>query len=231
MSKRKRAEEGAPIVEEGGPPAWLTAQFPQHAKWSTWRVCKVKVDGQHGAGLKLEATDGMGYRVLSVERRQEEALKAGVVILGVGGYPLFGLDSDDIEAAYRQRLADGLELQLLDWQELRAAEIERDGEEEAEAAGGGTAPSEELSGDGSLNVLPLGEKAVRNMDPEARASLEGDLQELGKLFGVTAEVRCPATLSVDSVSLRGDPAKVTAARLKLQDVLDFYDFSIPRPNS
>mmetsp|Transcript_10992 Transcript_10992/g.20496 ORF Transcript_10992/g.20496 Transcript_10992/m.20496 type:complete len:228 (-) Transcript_10992:65-748(-) len=224
---KRRCEEGAPIVDDGGPPAWLTGQFPEHSEWKSWRLCCLRVDPGHSTGLDLEPMDSGGFQVAAVRGspQQPKDLLAGRVILGIAGYPLFGLEGDALENAFKDRLLDGVEVQVLDARELREAEVQRDGEDANES----TTPKEELSSDGSLLVLPVGECAVRSMPEGARTDLEGDLKILGSNFHVVADLRCPPTLGVDSISLRGEPEQVQAARRDLQAILEFYGFSIPPP--
>ena len=55
------------------------------------------------------------------------------------------LEGEKLQEAWEANLVDGAEVQLVDGSELRVAERERDGEEEAELAGGAL-PREELPG-------------------------------------------------------------------------------------
>lgn len=231
--KRKRAEEGAPIVTEGGPPAWLTGQFPERARWESWRVCKLRIDGAMGSGTKrallsgpgmyrVEAAAVGGYKVVSVQGSppQNADMQVGSIILGVGSFPFFGLAGQALEAAFA-RLTDGSDVQLLDEKELEEAEEERDGVEAQELKG--YVPKEELSSDDRLLVVPLGQGA-RSLAEDARSSLEGDLKELATESGVAVELSC--VLAFDTVTLRGDPEKVTAARADLSEMLAFYHVPI-----
>lgn len=226
-------------MEAGGPPAWLTGQFPEHKEWVSWRTCTLRIDGKMGSGAKrailsgsgmyrCEAAESGGWKVVTVTGSppQKSDLYEGSLIVGIGSYPLFGLEGQKLEQAFVGNLIDGGEVQILDAKELKEAEIERDGEEADECKG---VLKEEVSGDGRLIVLPLGDMAVRSLPSETRADLEGDLRELGTENGVVIEVSCQETTRVDTVSIRGEPEKVRAARKDLQEVLKFYKFSVPEP--
>lgn len=227
--KRRRQEEGAPITTDDGPPAWLTGQFPEHPRWRSWRVCSLRVGAGQSTGFDLLATASGGYHVIDVSGKppQPDTFYAGSVILGIAGYPLFGLEGEALEQAFNERLADGVELQLLDWTELQEAEIERDGEDENNVA----KPTEEISADGSLLVLPVGNRTVRDMPADKYSALKGDLEFLGTHFHVVAGLRCPPMLEVDSIALRGEPQNVLAARRKMQEMLEFYGISVPPPSA
>mmetsp|Transcript_32058 Transcript_32058/g.92073 ORF Transcript_32058/g.92073 Transcript_32058/m.92073 type:complete len:242 (+) Transcript_32058:47-772(+) len=233
-AKRKRAEEGAPITHEGGPPAWLTGQFPDHASWSSWRSCCVRVDSELGAGLDLEATSS-GYRVESLEGapRQPEELRPGALIVSVDGFPLFGLAEEALEEAFGSRFKDGARLEMLDWEEFCTAEAERDAADDAEleeipASGAAAATfAEEVSEEGRLLRQPLGARVVRTLAPGDRERLEGDLRELGRKTGAVAELLCPPCADMDSVALRGEPEAIQEAKSELLRILAFYGVSLP----
>uniref|UniRef100_A0A7S4PXL3 Uncharacterized protein n=1 Tax=Alexandrium monilatum TaxID=311494 RepID=A0A7S4PXL3_9DINO len=232
--KRKRAEEGAPIAHEGGPPAWLTGQFPDHACWSTWRTCQVRVDAELGAGLDLEATSS-GYRVDGVEDKpgQPEALRQGALIVSIDGFPLFGLDEEALEEAFGSRFKDGAVVEMLDWEEFCAAEAERDAADDVEMeeirAMGTAAPSfaVEISEEGRVLRQPVGARVLRTLAPGDRDKLAGDLGALGQKTGAAAEILCPPTTDMDSVVLRGEPEAVRAAKGELLQLLAFYGVSPP----
>ncbi|CAK0839920.1 unnamed protein product [Prorocentrum cordatum] len=76
---------------------------------------------------------------------------------------VFGLSGQDLEDAFARLLVDRAEVQTLEWAELQAAEAERDGGDARENQG--YVPREELSADGTLLVVPLGERAVRSWTP------------------------------------------------------------------
>lgn len=180
-----------------------------------------------GSGMyRLEAIDQGGYKIAAVQGDPPEkgVLRAGVVILAIGGFPLFGLSGQDLEDAFARLLVDKAEVQTLEWAELQAAEAERDAGDEREDQG--YVPREELSADGTLLVVPLGEGAVRRIGPEQLAELELDLGELAAA-GVRAELRCPPTLGLDSVALRGDPDRVQEVRQDLQEILAHHGLSLP----
>lgn len=228
--------EGVPISQEGGPPAWLMAQFPDH-HWISWRTCCVRVDGEMGAGLDLEATPS-GYRVEAVEGapQQAEELRPGALIVTVDGFPLFGLDEEALEKAFGSRFKDGASLELLDWEELCDAEAERDAADDAEleelqAVGAAAATlAEEVSESGQFLRRPLGAGVVRTLAPGDRERLEGDLRELGRKTDAVAELLCPAGAAMDSVVLRGKPEAVRAAKRQLFRILAFHGvYGVPLP--
>lgn len=233
-TKRKRAEEGAPIAHEGGPPGWLTGQFPDHHCWSTWRTCNVRVDAEAGAGLDLEATSS-GYRVDEVDSTpgQAEALRPGTLIVSIDGFPLFGLGEDALEEAFGSRIKDGALVELLDWDEFCAAEEERDAADDAELEEieeRGVAArtfAEEISEEGRVLRQPVGPRVLRTLAPDDREKLEGDLKVMQERTGAAAELLCPPTTDMDSVVLRGEPEAVRTARRELLRILAFHGVSPP----
>jgi len=84
----------------------------------------------------------------------------------------------------------------------------------------------ESAEDGSVVKLPVVDKALRGLAPEARKDLEEDLAKLKADSGVSIELHCLPTMDEDSLVLRGEPEEVKSIQEWLQSILPFYDVDL-----
>ncbi|CAE7359109.1 unnamed protein product [Symbiodinium natans] len=191
-------------------PAWLEEAYP---------------DSQSPSYL-VEAVDGVPA--------QDETLKAGVLIVGIAGVPLLGLSDDALEDAFGSHFQDGVELLLLDSEELQRATVERDSQGECpcneadDDVEGDAVPLEqelvELLEHGSvLNLRLCPATQLRDLAPEVRAALDDDLQTFAALHDLRVELHCPeATTASARLTLCGVPDDVNVSRSEAEELMRFY---------
>jgi len=119
-ARRPRLQQASPALRQ------LSVQFPGSA-WESWDTCRLRVDAESGAGLEMEATQ-YGYLVDEIDEGagQESALQPGTVIVCIDGRRLVGLTEPELEDTFGDAFRNGVALELLDWSELRGAEIARE---------------------------------------------------------------------------------------------------------
>lgn len=84
----------------------------------------------------------------------------------------------------------------------------------------------ESSEDGSVLKVPVKDRSLRALAPEARTDLEGDLLKLKEDSGVSIDLQCHPSMPMDSLVLRGDPEEVKSIKEWLLSILPFYDVDI-----
>eukprot|EP00927_Polykrikos_kofoidii_P079146 TRINITY_DN75946_c0_g1_i1.p1 TRINITY_DN75946_c0_g1~~TRINITY_DN75946_c0_g1_i1.p1 ORF type:complete len:488 (-),score=78.61 TRINITY_DN75946_c0_g1_i1:204-1604(-) len=207
-------------------PSWLKDAFPIHPRWESLRRCCLRVDEDHGAGLDLEASE-FGYSVdgVDVVPGQADELRPGSVIIEIGGAKLFGLvDEEALEHVFGRHFGAGAEVLLVDAQEIRRATVVRDSQFECPCEEPREQSEDELADvvqeHGSVVRIPLG--PIDALRPQiANDSFLKDLRMFEEKTGVW--VQTDTVQAIVSVVLTGEPSDVRAARLKINQLLSFYN--------
>lgn len=180
-------------------PAWLQAEFPDRTEpWQSLRSCGLRLRGEAGAGLDMEASN-LGYLVDAVEEdpgQEPGGLCSGAVIVEIAGVRLHGLEEDALEEAFGGHFKDGARLLLLDADELRKATSARDRS--------------------TVFRVPLGA-----LEKETMEGIATDLTHFRERTNVSGSLE--GSQSDLAIVVKGLKDEVDCARAELGHLLEFYE--------